>query len=214
MSVPPDLDAAVTRPNIATQILLCCCLAFATGCVPVEQPIRLIPPKGLTEVPAANLPVSLRPHNWVDSRGSGSCVHASTVYNLQWAHRPEMADWWRRNHAGGETSTTIRRYLDRAGLKYYFTLNADPTLLDWATATRRSCVIWFFTAHAINFVGFHRGPDGIVYAHLVDNNRPTEVIRIERQSFLKRWAGYGGFAVALADPPSPPPLYDAIVRIQ
>lgn len=192
-------------------------VSLISGCAVIEQPIRLLPPIGVTEVPAANLPVSLRPHNWVDSRGSGSCVHASTVFNLQWANQPAKADWWRRSHAGGETSTSIRQYHDSAGLLYYFTLpdpdrKVDPALLEWATRTRRSCLIWYYTAHCVNFVGFHRGQDGVQYAHLIDNNRPGQVIRIEREKFLKAWAGYGGFALALADPPSPPPLYDAIVR--
>lgn len=188
--------------------LVFCCL----GCVPAVPQLSIIPPRPVTEVPAANLPTSMRPYNWTDRAGSGSCVHASTCFNLYWSSQPEKADWWRRNHAGGETSTTIRKYHDSAGLKYFFTLRADPQLLDWCTSTRRSALIWYFQSHCINFVGFHRSPDGQVYAHLIDNNRPTQVIKVERQTFLRNWAGYGGFALALADPPVPPPLYDAVER--
>lgn len=186
-------------------------LATAGGCV-APPSTRILPPRPITEIPAANLPVALRPQNWTDRGGSGSCVNASTVFNLHWTNQPARADWWRRTHAGGETSTTIRRHHDSVGLRYYFTLQADPKLLDWATQTRRSCLIWYYPRHCINFVGFHPDASGTVYAHLIDNNRPTQVIRVERSRFLRAWAGYGGFALALADPAPPPPLYDALER--
>lgn len=193
--------------------LLCGGCAVSAGCVPpAASHASILPPRTVDEVPAANLPRSLRPHNWTDARGSGSCVHASTVYSLFWCGKPSTAQWWRKSHAGGETANTIRRYHDAAGLKYFYTLNADPRLLDWATQTRRAAIIWYYPRHCVSFVGFHAGTDGRAMAHLVDNNRPSEVIRIERSKFLREWAGYGGFALALADPPVPPPLYDAVQR--
>lgn len=198
-----------TLRTIGLTIALACC-----GCVTPQMadPV-LLPPLAMSEIPAANLPVELRPFNWTDRGGSGSCVNASTVFNLHWTNQPELADWWRRNHAGGETSTTIRRYHDEKGLRYYFTLKADPALLDWCTQTRRSCLIWYYPSHCINFCGFVR-EGGREVAYLLDNNRPKQFIKVERSRFLKEWAGYGGFALALADAPVPPPLYDAIDRSQ
>lgn len=181
----------------------------AIGCTPTASPAVVIPPVGVSEIPAANLPVELRPHNWTDRGGSGSCVNASTVYNLRWTSNESLADWWRKNHAGGETTTTIRQHHDARNLRYYFTLSADPRILDWCTVTRRSALIWYYPRHCITFAGFHGQ-----HAHLIDNNRPTQVIRVEREEFLRNWAGYGGFALALANPPVPPPLYDARQRPQ
>jgi hypothetical protein len=202
-----------TRRRI-TAILGIAILAILTaGCaLPTQPTARILPPRGLADATPPALAVSLRPYNWTDAAGSGSCVHASTCYNLLATNQPDLAETWRRRHAGGETATTIRQYHDAAGLRYYFTLSADPELLDWATKTRRSCLIWYFPAHCVNFVGFSRGPDGQTVANLIDNNRPTQIIRIERQTFLRSWAGYGGFALALADAPIPPPLYDATQR--
>ena len=190
-------------------------LVALSGCVAPAKPApeqRLLPPMAAPEVPVANLPVSLRPFNWVDSRGSGSCVNASTVFNLHWSNQPQLADWWRRSHAGGETSTTIRQHHDARQLRYFYTLRADPALLDWCTATRRSALIWFYPSHCVNFCGFHKDESGREMAYLLDNNRPRSFIKVERSKFIREWAGYGGFALALAAPPVPPPLYDAIVR--
>ena len=186
--------------------------SLLTGCtVPVDQVPRIVPAMAVNEIPGANLPVDLRPYNWTDRGGSGSCANASSVYNLQWAAKPDVAEYWRRTHAGGETDRSLRAKHDAAKQPYYYTLRADPALLDWATRTRRSAVIWYYPSHAINFCGFHREPgDQRTYAYLLDNNRPQRFIKVERSEFLRAWAGYGGFALSLAAPPVPPPLYDAV----
>lgn len=198
--------------RIASVVALVVALA-ASGCSVPDRLLlpSLVPAQGVNERPAANLPVELRPYNWTDRRGSGSCVNASTVFNLQWTHQPRLAEWWRRNHAGGETSASIRRHHDNAGLRYWYTTRADPAILDYCTRTRRSAVIFYFPSHAINFCGFHR-EGGTEYAYLLDNNRPKQWIKVERSQFLRAWAGYGGFALTLANPPVPPPLYDAVSR--
>jgi hypothetical protein len=185
----------------------------SAGCTmqPAPGSIGILPPRAVPTPPSLVAP--LRPYNWTDAAGSGSCVHASTCYNLLHSGRAADAATWRRSHAGGETSTTIRQYHDAAGLRYVFTLNADPRLLDWATQTRRSALIWYYPAHCVNFVGFST-VEGRAVANIVDNNRPTQLIRIDRATFLSNWASYGGFALALADPPIPPPLFDAIERRQ
>ncbi|HBJ34230.1 MAG TPA: hypothetical protein DDZ51_05580 [Planctomycetaceae bacterium] len=195
--------------------MLAVILITLSGCVAPSKQLaepRILPPMAAAEVPVANLPVELRPMNWTDARGSGSCVNASTVFNLHWSNQPQLADWWRRNHAGGETSTTIRQHHDRQNLRYFYTLRADPAILDWCTATRRSALIWYYPSHCINFCGFHRDESGREMAYLLDNNRPRNWIKVERAKFIREWAGYGGFALALAAPPVPPPLYDAIDR--
>ncbi|EMI17770.1 hypothetical protein RMSM_05296 [Rhodopirellula maiorica SM1] len=199
------------RKMLALIALVVCC-----GCNELPQRVTTLPIKRVVETPAANLPTSLRPYNWTDARGSGSCVNASTVYNLTWSAKPELAAWWRKNHAGGETDTSIRRSHDAVGLRYYYTRNADPEFLKWVTKTRRSALIWYYQSHCVNFVGFHRDPtrpdDSTMYAWLCDNNRPTRYIKVPIDSFLRKWAGYGGFGLALKDPPVPPSLFSATTR--
>ena len=159
------------------------------------------------EVPGANLPVDLRPYNWTDAFGSGSCVNASSVYQLRWRNLEAAAELWRKSHAGGETDLSIRQHFDAVGIKYAYTRSADPAFLDWCSRTRRGSIIWFYERHCVTFCGFARDPDGHEYAYLNDNNRPTRYIRIERGEFLQRWRGYGGFALSPLNSPVPPPLW-------
>ncbi|TWU15977.1 hypothetical protein Poly21_31810 [Allorhodopirellula heiligendammensis] len=191
------------------------CVAVS-GCDSSESIQEYLPLLEITESPVANLPTELRPYNWTDSGGSGSCVNASQVYNLTWVGMPELAQWWRDNTAGGETDTSIRRQTDAVGLDYYSTNRADMGFLDWCTATRRSALIWHWPRHCVNFVGFgtdpYRPTDPTEYAWLCDNNRPTHYIPVERNKFARDWDGYGGFGLALAAPPVPPPLFDATLR--
>lgn len=199
--------------------IVCLLLAAFVGCdevAGVVDNVRLASLRPSLELPGANLPDSLRPRNWTDSRGSGSCVNASTMFNLRWSAQPDMADYWRKTYAGGETDSSIRRAHDQNRLPYYFTRSADRSFLEWVTATRRSALIWYYPSHCVNFVGFHADPtrptDPTVYAWLCDNNRPARFIRVPVQEFQSKWAGYGGFGLSLASPPVPPPLFNALER--
>ncbi len=193
-------------------IVLLLGLVCASGCNQTAAPNLIPTTPPAAEVPTANLPESLRPYNWTDRSGSGSCVNASTVYMLRWRGKEAMADWWRQNHAGGETDSTIREHHDRAWVRYVFTRSADASFLDWCTRTRRGAIIWFYDRHCVTFVGFAT-VEGREYAFLNDNNRPKRYIRIERNEFLRRWAGYGGFGLSILDPPVPPPLFPAYRRL-
>lgn len=182
-------------------------VSFATGCMQPE--VKVIPPRGVIEVPIANLPESLRPTNWVDAFGSGSCVNASTVYMLRWRNMEDLADWWRKNHAGGETGSSIRRHNEAVGLTYVYTDQTDASFLDWCSRTRRGAIIFFYERHCVTFCGWAQ-ENGKIVAKLNDNNRPSKYISIERNEFLRRWRGYGGFALTQLAPPVPPVLYNAL----
>jgi hypothetical protein len=206
--------------SIALAALFCSVACFS-GC-DVSDPVaslQIAPMMPASEIPGANLPAELRPKNWTDAGGSGSCVNASTVHNLRWSNQPAMAEFWRRTYAGGETDSSIRRAHDANALPYFFTRAADMAFLQWVTDTRRSALIWYYPSHCINFNGFHRDPsrptDPTVYAWMCDNNRPSRFIRVPADTFAQKWAGYGGFGLALAAPPVPPPLFPATFsRIQ
>lgn len=191
-------------PRYLAGIVAAAVLALAVGCQPPALPspaITLNSPPPMPAPAAGELPVDLRPYNW---GRTGSCVHASNMYQLRWANREDMADWWRANKLGGETSSSIRRHCDEAGLRYAYTLSGDPAFLDWVHRTRRACLIWYYDRHCVTFVGFDDAGNAVIN----DNNRPTQHIRIPRDQFLRRWKNeFDGFALALLDSPVPPRLW-------
>lgn len=152
----------------------------------------------------ANVPADLRQRNWTRG-GEGSCVHASTITALNWLNEYDTAKQWRQAYGGGETATGIMTKLRAAGYQFVATTDADPRVLDIATATRRGAIIWFFSRHCVFFAGW-ADIDGRPHALLIDNNRPEHVIKIPRESFVERWRGYGGFAAVITSESPTPPL--------
>lgn len=154
-------------------------------------------PYGAAETPVMNLPAEMRTSNW----GGGSCVHASTYHLLNWQGQYDMAKWWRSTYSGGEYSDRLNKKMDAAGLKYAYTVQGDAAFLEWAMRTRRGAGITYFPNHAINLVHL----DG-EKAGLLDNNRKDQIIWVERNTFLRNWKSYGGWAWTLVyDPPAPLP---------
>ncbi|WP_417745083.1 hypothetical protein [Rosistilla oblonga] len=177
--------------------------------MPTTKPV----PPPAAEIPVANLPLDLREWNWTNSRGVGSCAHASFVYHLRWQNQLELADQWRATHSGGESALTMQRAVRAAGLPFCATTTADPDFLDWASRTRRGAIIWFFKDHAVHFCGF-ANVDGQEFAILCDNNRVERYLRVERSEFLQRWKQYDGFALSTTFSPVPPTLFPAFERFK
>ena len=150
------------------------------------------------EYPAVNLPEILRQKNW----GGGSCVHASLCSLLRWQNKPELAEWWRRQYAGGESSYGLMQKLDRAGVTYAATTEGDIAFLDWACETRRGAIIFYYPNHCVTLV--HLDDE---WAAILDNNRTGKYIWIPRDKFIQEWRGYGGVAGTLLYAPAPPLPY-------
>lgn len=179
-------------------------LFLVVGCSP--PPVRHVPvPPAAPEVPVANLPVSLHERNWVDSRGSGSCVHASTLFVMRWQGQYRAADWWRKRYSGGETAKSITDYYEANNMKFACTLNGDPAFLVWATQTRRAAIVWWKPSHCCAFVGISV-IDGKEYAIIQDNNRPGTFEKTPLDEFIRQWRDYGGFACTLLLAPSHSPV--------
>jgi hypothetical protein len=175
-----------------------------SGC---EQPVKYVPvAPPPAEVPVANLPKQLHQRNWTDSRGSGSCVIASTIYVMRHQGAFDLADQWRRRYAGGQTAKSITDYYTRERLPFACTLDGDPAFLVWATKTRRAAIVWWKPSHCCAFVGISV-IDGKEYAIIQDNNRPGTFEKTPLDEFIRKWRGYGGFActLLLAPPQSPVP---------
>jgi len=203
------------------RLLLLVSFVLLAGCTEPQWRELAAPAK---EIPAANIPASLRYKNWPDRNGSGSCVIASSCSAFEWCNRPELATKFRQTYAGGQTETSIlTKYRDskipfvatksreevqqRGGFAY-----GDPKILDLCTETRRACIIWYFPNHCVTFVGFSKW-QGKEVAWLLDNNRKERFIPIPKGQFISEWRGFGGFAAIpwLTPAPSIPfPGYEVL----
>ena len=146
-------------------------------------------------VPPMDLPVSLRQQNY----SGGSCMHAAMIDVLNWQGLYSLAVRWRKSYAGGCSVDTLAQLADKEGLKYAYTIKGDVKFLEWASRTRRGAAIHYYSNHAVTFCGF-QGGDAI----LINNNSPTKLIRIPKQSFLIQWRGYGGRALTVVYRVPPP----------
>lgn len=148
-------------------------------------------------VPPVDLPYELRMKNY----SGGSCVHASTESVMRWQGMPELADWWRATYGGGESSGGLISKCNKAGIRFAYTTEGDVGFLDWVHRTKRGATIFYKPSHSINFYGWT--PDGR-QAILLDNNHTQEHEYVERETFIKKWKGFGGFALTPVYSPAPP----------
>jgi hypothetical protein len=180
------------------------CLALllsSAGCdLPGAISARALPVPP-AEQPPANLPGSLHQRNWTGPLRQGSCVHASLTNHLRWLNQFEVGERWRATYSDGEYETRLRNRLDAAGIDYAFTNKADPRFLDWCSETRRGAILWWKPSHCCTFMGFVNRPDG-QYAAILDNNYPGKFEYTPREQFVRLWAGYGGFALAVLGEPA------------
>lgn len=183
-------------------------LLFVVGCTDGNGWREL--PAAPPEVPVANVPKSLHQKNWPDSRGSGSCVIASSCSAFQWMNRPDLAELFRKKYAGGQTESSIKSKWRANGIPFVATEtdeeHGDPAILEWATKTRRAAIIWYFPNHCVTFVGFGQW-QGREVAWLLDNNRIHQFIPIEKDTFIRNWRKFGGFAAVPMERPVPPRPY-------
>lgn len=148
------------------------------------------------EDPCVDLPETMRTKNY----NGGSCVHASTINLLKWQGLPELAEWWRENHGGGEYSGRLNSKMEKAGLKFAYTTSGDMAFLEWTIRTRRGAGIGYFPRHAINLVDLTE-----TEATLLDNNRTGKYLKVPRAEFERNWKNkYGGWAWTVVYQPPPP----------
>jgi hypothetical protein len=152
-----------------------------------------------TEAPAVDLPVESRCRNY----NGGSCVCASTISVLRWQGCDDLADRLRQICSGGQSSGSIIAKMERLKLPYAYTLDGDAAFLDWCCQTRRGATIFWKSAHSCTLVGLTKSE-----AIVLDNNHVGRYEQTPRDEFIRRWRGYGGFALTpLAGSPAPPPMY-------
>lgn len=218
----PPLIPFLARFAIPCGVWACLGLVLLVGCAETHQ-LRELPPPA-EEIPAANIPLSVRYKNWPDAKGSGSCVIASSCSALEWVNQPKLAEKFRKTYAGGQTETSILEKYRANKIPFVATKSreevsqkggyayGDPNILELCSATRRACIIWYFPNHCVTFVGFSQW-QGREVAWLLDNNRKERFIPIPKQQFLTEWRGFGGFAAIpwLTPAPSIPfPGYEVL----
>lgn len=196
------------------KLLLGVLLLFASGCGPnlVWVPDQVQP------IPIADLPEPMRITNWVgrsdNGHQGGSCVHASSINTFRTAGAYDLEEAWYRNrdngYEGPETGYGIIRKYQEQKVPFAYTSDADTSLLEEATRSRRSGIIFYYPSHCINFQEF-AVLDGREVAVLLDNNFPEQYIVIDREVFEKSWEYYGGFALIPWLNPSTPRTFPRAV---
>jgi hypothetical protein len=170
------------------------------GCEPAKRVYPL--PEPPPEYPVCNLPLELRQQNWSGRLGQGSCVYASLINHVRWLNLPDFASKIRATRGDGEYASRLMGWLDSEGVPYKFTEKADPRFLDWCTYERTGCILWWKPSHCCTFEGWVRDQNGNQYATILDNNYINKYEYIPREQFVRLWAGYGGFALAVVDDPA------------
>ncbi len=182
------------------RLMLALLLLCFTGCsIQIPDPEVIWGPK---ELPQANVPPGCRQWNWTSGGPTnGSCTHASIISLARWVCQPKFADWWQKNHGGGEDPTSLTRQLDKAGVQYAMTFNkADVKFLEWACRTRRGCAVAIYgRAHMVALVGLTEK-----WAIILDNNDTSRFIYVPRKNFINEWLWSDSWAIALMYAPCPP----------
>jgi len=178
-----------------------CLLLLLTGCGPETRVYPLAQPWA-SETPVCNLPLSMRQQNWEGKLGQGSCVYASLINHVRWLNMPEFANTIRSTRGDGEYDSRLKAWLDSQDIAYMFTNKASVKFLDTCSEDRTGCILWWKPSHCCTFEGWVVGGDGVQYAVILDNNYISKFEYVEKNQFLRLWAGYGGFGLAVLDSPA------------
>lgn len=191
-------DMQLRRRLAIAIVVLLVVVAFAGCDLQPRQVVAL--PVPAPEQPACNLPATMHIRNWLGPQRQGSCVHASLKNYALWHNDFAFVKGW--PHADGEYASRLMQRLDAAGYDYAFTERADPRFLDWCSQERHGAIVWWKPSHCCTFMGWVSGQDGKQYAAILDNNFPGKFEFTEREQFVRLWAGYGGFGLAMLMAPT------------
>jgi len=172
------------------------------GCDEIAPKRARALPEQPPEAPQVSIPAPIRQTNWRGPLGQGSCVYASLTTHTRWQNNFELSDWCRKQ-GDGEYGDRLKKKLDSIGVKHASTEQASIEFLDWCAATRRGCILWWKPSHCCTFAGYVVR-DGVTYCAIIDNNQPGTFELTERSQFIRLWAGYGGFGLAVLGSPASP----------
>lgn len=138
---------------------------------------------------------------WRIRNRNGSCGHCSTAMHLRWLQLFDQGDQWWSNYRGGEYFQRHLGRLRRAGVKFIYTEDGDPAIIDYAIRTRRGAIVYDMPRHIRNMQG---GQAGNVY--VLDNNAISRLQPIERRRWERRWKQVSGIAIVVLSGSPPPPV--------
>lgn len=141
-----------------------------------------------------------RTRNWINPQRQGSCAHASLYHLLHWQGQHELAEWWKRNHAGGENPIGLAAGLTAARIPFAETRSGDVAFLEWAIRTRRGANVTVDQgSHMVTLVGLDQ-----TTAHILDSNQPDRIQPLPRETFLAEWRAANGWGITPVFTPTPP----------
>ncbi len=138
----------------------------------------------------------LRQSNWVSKQaetyGQGSCVFASLISHVQWQNRPIWLSTFAANSLVVKPKQVHRQTgrdegrVRRTGVLVH--ASCGSRFLDWCDEQRRGCILWWKPYHCCTFRGWIQRGDK-QYAVILDNNHTNQPELIEREQFIRLWAG-------------------------
>lgn len=176
-------------------------IVFFAGCDSTAKRVRPLPTQP-PEAPQVSIPSPLRQTNWRGPQKQGSCVYASLTTHSRWQNNFALADWCKKQ-GDGEYGDRLKKKLDAIGIRHASTEQASTDFLDWCASTRRGCILWWKPSHCCTFAGYVV-KNGVTYCAIIDNNQPGQFELTERSQFVRLWAGYGGFGLAVLGSPASP----------
>ena len=137
-------------------------------------------------------------------KGEGSCVWASNAMAGAHACVPAVESLLRDpNFGDGAWPERVEREFRSRGIKAW-NVEGSETMpwIEWALKTGRYAAVTYGDAHMICAVGM--SPDGRQF-FVVDNNYPTEVRAVSRETFIREHRGHAGGWCVILDTQGPPP---------
>jgi len=170
-------------------------------------PVRNVCPNGQCP-PPADVPRSLRTHNYIRSR-QGSCFYAAFADCLVSQDSVAVIASWKARYGAGATVHNVAAAARASGIQVEFTTSGDTAFLDRCSQHRRAAAIVYdeptsrgYGGHAITFCGFV-GNEAV----LINNNYPAKDWRVPKATFLATWRRAGGDAIAAVGQPTIPVLW-------
>lgn len=129
----------------------------------------------------------------------GSCVHASTITNLNYLKAPILSRYIHRNYSGGDEHYSLNKRLQSWGLKTLATFSSSKRILDYAHTRKLPAVISYHRDHSCLFLGWYVSPSSlqITHAYVLNPNDTQNIETPTYTSFMRNWTQNGGEAVVI-----------------
>ncbi len=134
-----------------------------------------------------------------ENYNNGSCVHASTITNLNYLQAPLLARYIRNYYRGGDYHYGLNQRLQKWGLQTYSTFSSSKRILDYAHTRKLPAVISYHRDHSCLFLGWYVNPKTrtITHAYVLNPNDTQNIETPTYTSFMRNWTQNDGEAVVI-----------------